>query len=101
MLVTLPKLPPPTPPRRKLLEKTKDVVQAVTLLGTGLMFKRSKEKALAAEGAALQDVPNVIMSRPLMLCPGWTTDLHRFDVLAGRLLASGQNGSAAAPDVAA
>ena len=94
--------PPPGPaPERglggKLLEKARDVTQAVSLLGAGLAFKYTKDKALKAEaeGAALQDVPNVKMSRPLLLCPGWTTDLHRFDVLANRLLASGQNGSAA------
>lgn len=91
--------PPPPPPDRgicgKVLERAKDIGQAVSLLGAGLLFKRSKEKALAAEGAALQDVPNVKMSRPLLLCPGWTTDLHRFDTLGNRLLASGQNGSSA------
>ncbi|MBS2034506.1 alpha/beta hydrolase [bacterium] len=92
---------PPAPPPGdrdlcgKVVEKAKDVFQAVSLLGAGLVFKHSKEKALKAEGAALKDVPNVKMSRPLLLCPGWTTDLHRFDVLSNRLLASGQNGSSA------
>ena len=78
-----------------MLEKAKDVAQGVSLLGAGLIFKRSKDKALKAESAALKDVPNVKLSRPLLLCPGWTTDLHRFDVLADRLLASGQNGAGA------
>ncbi|MFN8608154.1 MAG: alpha/beta fold hydrolase [Vulcanimicrobiota bacterium] len=93
--------PPAPPPERgvcgRVLEKAKDIAQAVSLLGAGLAFKYTKDKALKAEaeGNALQDVPNVKMSRPLLLCPGWTTDLHRFDVLAGRLLASGQNGSSA------
>lgn len=80
-----------------VVEKAVDFKEAVSLLIGGSVYLRNKKKALAQEEKTtpLTDVPNVRMHRPLVMCPGWNTELHKFDYLADKLLASGENGAEA------
>ncbi len=89
----------PPPPDRSWLgdawEKVKDVKTGVDFLVAGLLFLHGKDKAAKAEEAKppLDDVPDVKLNRPVMMCPGWNTEYYKFDFLANKLAASGQNGS--------
>ncbi|MBS2034461.1 hypothetical protein JST97_05725 [bacterium] len=64
------------------------------LVAGGTIYQAHTERAQAFEKlmTPLVDQPNVKMDRPLLISPGWNTDLHKFDYLARKLLASGENG---------
>lgn len=94
-------LPPPPPPEKRswlggLVEGVQDLKESVSLLLGGSLFLRQKDQAtqLEQETPPLTDVPNVALQRPLVVCPGWNTEWHKFDFLTHKLLASGQNGEA-------
>jgi len=76
------------------VEKFKDLKEATSLLVGGAIYLRNKKQALALEDKIppLADVANVKLDRALVICPGWNTELHKFDYLAHKLLASGENG---------
>ncbi len=80
-----------------VVEKAKDLKEAASLLIGGSIYLKNKKAALALEQVArpLSELNDVVMNRPLVLCPGWNTELHKFDFLADKLLASGQNGAEA------
>ena len=88
----------PPPPDRSWLgdawEKARDTKTGVDFLVAGLLFLHGKDKANKAEAAKppLDDVPDVKLNRPVMMCPGWNTEYYKFDFLANKLAASGQNG---------
>ena len=81
----------------KIAEGAKDLQESVALLVSGSLFLHQEKQALKLETQVppLADVPNVVLNRPLVICPGWNTELHKFDFLANKLLASGQNGEGA------
>lgn len=92
--------PPPPPPQEPrswlgdLVEGARDLGEGVSLLVGGSLFLRQKDQAQQLEESAppLTHVPNVALSRPLVICPGWNTEWHKFDFLTHKLMASGQNG---------
>jgi len=64
------------------------------LVAAGTLYQANTERAQSYESVKvpLSDQPNVVMERPLVISPGWNTDLHKFDYLTRKLLASGENG---------
>lgn len=88
---------PPTPPERGWWDKVVDQKEGVSLLVGGSVYLRNKEEAqkLEAQLPPLAQQPAVTMQRPLVICPGWNTELHKFDYLAAKLLASETNGDSA------
>lgn len=76
------------------VETFKDLKEATSLLVGGALYLRNKKQAIALEDKfpPLADVSNVKLDRALVICPGWNTELHKFDYLTHKLLASGENG---------
>lgn len=93
--------PSPPPPERgwvgDLVESARDWKESISLLVGGSLYLRGKKQALELEKKVrpLADVNDVKLSRPVILCPGWNTELHKFDYLTAKLLASGDNGAEA------
>ena len=77
------------------VEKARDLKAAASLLVAGSLYlKNSKaSQILEQKRRPLSEINDVRMSRPLVLCPGWNTELNKFQYLTGKLLASGENGS--------
>ena len=88
----------PPPPDRSWLsdvvEKAKDLKEATSLLIGGSIYLANKKAALKLEQKVrpLADVKDVKMARPLVLCPGWNTEINKFQFLTDKLLVSGENG---------
>ena len=96
---TPPSGPPPEQPEKRswisdIVEGARDLKESVGLLVAGSLFLHQKNQSLKQEQQKppLADVPNVVLSRPLVLAPGWHTEIHKFDYLTHKLMASGQNG---------
>jgi hypothetical protein len=92
-----PQPPPPEQPKGWLcdaVETLKDWKEASSLLLGGAIYLRNKKAALALEQKArpLAEVQDVKMKRPLLICPGWNTEVNKFQFLTDKLLISGQNG---------
>ncbi|MBN9419671.1 hypothetical protein ABS71_05555 [bacterium SCN 62-11] len=83
---------PPIQPRR--VRNDEDTRIGTELVTAGTLYQANTERAQSFEKMVvpLRDQPNVVMERPLLISPGWNTDLHKFDHLARKLLASGENG---------
>lgn len=85
---------PPMRPRPVRRQDDEDTRIGTELVAGGTIYQANTERAHAFEKVKvpLSDEPNVKMERPLLISPGWNTDLHKFDYLARKLLASGENG---------
>lgn len=83
---------PQLPARRARIDE--DTRIGTELVTAGTLYQANTERAQSFEKMVvpLRDQPNVIMERPLLISPGWNTDLHKFDHLTRKLLASGENG---------
>lgn len=83
---------PPIASRR--VRNDEDTRIGTELVTAGTLYQANTERAQSFEKMVvpLKDEPNVVMDRPLLISPGWNTDLHKFDHLARKLLASGENG---------
>lgn len=81
----------------KAVDGVKDLKESTSLLVGGALYLRNKKQAIANEEKfpPLADVPDVKLTRPLVICPGWNTELHKFDYLTHKLVASGENGNQA------
>jgi len=89
----------PPPPEKKswwseLGDKLQDWRESTGLLAGGALYLYNKKQALKLERQVrpLADVNDVVMHRPLVLCPGWNTELDKFQYMTDKLLASGKNG---------
>ncbi|MGE0488874.1 MAG: esterase/lipase family protein [Vulcanimicrobiota bacterium] len=71
-----------------------DMVNVSQILGAGKLYEMGAAEAarLKAERPPLQDVGNVLIDRPYVIVPGWTTRPEKFDALVARLTSDGRNG---------
>lgn len=78
-------------------QEIKDLRVGAEFMVAGVVYLWGKHQAkqLEKKQPPLQDVPNVKLSRPLMLVPGWNTETGKWKHLTEKLLASGLNGSQA------
>ncbi|MFN8608776.1 MAG: hypothetical protein U0931_14665 [Vulcanimicrobiota bacterium] len=93
-IASSPAFAPRLRPSRSSQEDEQDRRIGTELVAGGTIYQTNTERARSFEKimVPLSDQPNVKMDRPLLISPGWNTDLHKFDYLARKLLASGENG---------